>query len=219
MREYHGDFETHVTVQTADAAALARFRDWCQQHGCKCVQIVLARGAHVDQPMATWRRRETDLSAVLIEARALVDDLNGHGCLVVRLKVEAAPGNRDVPQDDGSAIDADPGCYFEHHVKLLLPAAAPRDVLVQTCELHGAHLSRNAFREAAGGLEERFVTLRGYRGGRTTAERQLQQLLAALQALGEQIVEHESEYCVYDSNLALDAGWLPTVAERNGGTA
>src|SRR5947199_106387 len=33
-------------------------------------------------------------------------------------------------------------------------------------------------------------------------------VLAGLSELGEQIVERESEYCVYDSNLALDTGWL-----------
>jgi hypothetical protein len=53
------------------------------------------------------------------------------------------------------------------------------------------------------------VTLRCYHAGWATSEWRLQQLLAALKELGEQIIETESEYTVYDTNLALDGGWLP----------
>jgi hypothetical protein len=80
---------------------------------------------------------------------------------------------------------------------------------MELCLAHEAHLSRNASREPVDGIEERFVTLRSYRVGRSTAEQRLHRLLAALERAGEQVIEVESEYAVYDSNLALDAGWLP----------
>ena len=53
------------------------------------------------------------------------------------------------------------------------------------------------------------MTRRRSSGGRSTSNLRLQRLLAALVAAGEQIMDVESEYTVYDSNLALDAGWLP----------
>jgi hypothetical protein len=209
MRDYSGDFEVHVTVLTASEVMLGRFQEWCRKRECKCVRIVLARGAHVEQPMATWQRRDTTLPLVVAEAERCAADMKRVEIPVVRVKVEAAPDNDEVPLQDAEAAAHDPRNYFEHHVKLLRDTTASREVLLQTCEKHGAHLSRNAFRGIAEGQEERFVTLRSYGVGRTSSQGQLQQLLAALEELGEQVVEHESEYCVYDSNLDLDAGWLP----------
>ena len=54
MHTYCGNFEVHLTVGAA--GALDAFRSWCEAERCKCVRIVLARGMHVEQPMATWRR-------------------------------------------------------------------------------------------------------------------------------------------------------------------
>lgn len=208
MREYRGDFEVHLTVHAADEAALERFRAWCEERAFKCVRIVLSRGVHVEQPMATWRRRTTVLPAVVKEAEQSAADARHAGLPAVRVKVEAAPHNEEVPVRDNDAALHDARNYFEHHVKLLRTLGTPRDALSRTCEAHGAHLSRNAFRQAADGKEERFVTLRSYGVGSNTSHGQLRRLLTALAALNEQVLEQESEYCVYDSNIDLDAGWL-----------
>jgi hypothetical protein len=204
MKDYAGEFEVHVTVRPPNEAALEQFRSWCRVHDCKCIRIVLARGEHVEQPMATWRRSATTFPAVLAEARSMVGELP-----VVRVKVEAAPENQGVPQSDADAAAEDAANYFEHHVKLLRQAEADREALLQTCVALGTHLSRNAWRENESGIEERFVTMRNYRVGRLTAEERLESLLAALAGLGEKVIEVESEYTVYDSNVQLDAGWLP----------
>jgi hypothetical protein len=208
MRNYFGDFEVHLTVQAADDAAIGRFRAWCGERGYKCVRIVLARGRHVEQPMATWRRRGVALPAVREEAERSAADIHCAGFPITRVKIEAAPHNDEIPVHDSDAADHDASNYFEHHIKLLRGVAAPRGPLIEVCERHAAHLSRNAFRQPAEGTEERFVTVRFYGVGRATSEAQLQALLGALVELGEMIVEHESEYCVYDSNVELDAGWL-----------
>lgn len=206
MPEYRGHFEVHLTARTADRAATERFAGWCRGRGLKCVHIVLARGETADQPMATWRRSSTAITAVLIEAHRLAADAIAAGCAVVRLKVEVDPNNADVPVTDDDPPP--PETYFEHHVKLLRPSGAPREALLEVCERHAAHLSRNAFRDG-GEVEERFVTLRHYEIGRVTALARLDQLLADLHALGETVVESESEFCVFDTNLKLDDGWLP----------
>lgn len=158
--------------------------------------------------MATWRRQDKELSQVVEEAECRALELNRMAISVVRLKVEASPTNEEVPQDDDVVPVHAAGAYFEHHVKLLRDQAAPSEALLRACEQCGAHLSRNAFREVGAGQEERFVTLRSYGVGWRSSERQLRQLRAVLQGLGEQIIEQESEYCVYDSNIGLDAGWL-----------
>lgn len=212
MRDYRGDFEVHVTVRVAGEAALCAFREWCGQRAFKCVRIVLARGEHPEQPMAAWRRRGTTLPAVIEEAQRDADEAQRAGFVVVRVKVEAAPHNAEVPRHDADAVGHDGRNYFEHHLKLQRDATAPCDALLQTCQRHGAHLSRNAFRQPTQGQEERFVTLRSYGVGSLSSCQQRERLLAALAALGERVIEHESEYCVYDSNLDLDAGWLPATS-------
>ncbi len=206
MLNYRGNFEIHLTVAETDE--LEMFRAWCETEGCKCIWIVLARGSHVQQPMATWRRTRTILPDVFEEARQRARKLAHAGFRVVRVKIEADPSNEQVPMTDASASLETAGCYFEHHVKLQRQMNAERDVLLEICRRHSAHLSHNAWRKSVDGMEERFVTLRSYRVGRLEAEQQLQHLLAALRVAGEHVLEVESEYSVYDSNLALDDGWL-----------
>lgn len=207
MLDYRGNFEVHLTVRAG--GALDAFRAWCEAQRCKCVRIVLARGVHVEQPMATWRRSDTVLPDVLAAATERARDLERAGFSVVRVKIEAEPSNDDVPATAAAALVQPPANYFEHHVKLRREAAAGRELLLRVCLDHAAHLSRNAWREPAEGFEERFVTLRSYRMGRSASKRRLHRLLAALEGVGEQIIKVESEYTVHDSNLALDAGWLP----------
>jgi hypothetical protein len=207
IHTYPGNFEVHLTVRAV--GTLDAFRAWCEAARCKCVRIVLARGMQVEQPMATWRRGSTILPDVLAEATERTRNLERAGFAVVRVKIEADPSNQGVPATDAAALLQPAGNYFEHHVKLRREAAAGCDWLLRVCLDHAAHLSRNAWRELEEGFEERFVTLRSYRMGRSASEQRLQRLVAALEGAGEPIVEVESEYTVYDSNLALDAGWLP----------
>jgi hypothetical protein len=207
MYSYRGSFEVHLTIRAI--GPLDAFRAWCAVERCKCVRIVLARGMQVEQPMATWRRGATSLADVLAEATKRARKLKRAGFAVVRVKIEADCFNDDVPATDNHALLRPPCNYFEHHVKLLRETTAGRDLLLRVCLEHAAHLSQNAWREPADGFEERFVTLRSYRVGRSTSQQRLQGLLTALAEAGERIIEVESEYAVHDSNLALDAGWLP----------
>ncbi len=210
---YAGDFEMHLTVRTADEMALRAFQNWCESHEMKCVQIVLSRGQHTQQPMATWRRRETTLQQVVEEAQAFASGLNLNGVEVTRVKVEAAPYNNNIPVDQTQLAAHSPQNYFEHHIKVERDASASRETLTAVSERHGAHLSRNAFKQTAQGREERFVTLRDYENGRAESLAALTALIADLRAAGENVVEYESEYCVYDSNVELDAGWLVDAVE------
>jgi hypothetical protein len=189
-----GEYETHLTVAVGDP----------ELPGWKPVRIELSAGAHAVQPMLTRRAREplADTRRATAEAVAA---LTASGFLVVRVKVEAAPGNIGVPVSDADAAADPPGRYWEHHVKLLLPPGAdPMPVAAR----HAARLSRNARRVRADGRAERFLTQRCHRVGRGTSGRALAALLADLQAGGFVVLDAEQEYVLSDTNLALDAGWL-----------
>jgi hypothetical protein len=205
--DFAGEFESHLTVRTADNAGLDELRTWAVARGLKFLHIVLDRGRTPSQPMVTRRARGT-----LIDQRTVAADLArqlaGRGLDVVRTKIEAAPWNRDVPEADPDAVARHAGRYFEHHVKLALDPVADVAALADIAGRHAAHLSRNALRDRADGRRERFVTQRCFRVGRGTARRRLDDLLAALAVEGYVPLSVEQEFVVYDSDLAVDAGWI-----------
>lgn len=205
--EYWGEFETHLTISPFQGQS--KFRTWCEQHQLKCVEIELARGTSVHQPMASWLHTQpTNLSDVLNYGERMAKSANKAGFKVTRLKVEAAPSNQDVPSSADEARSHSPNNYFEHHIKVRRDSQLGIELLTKVSQLAGAHLSRNARRKCEDGFEERFVTLRNYGLGRNDSNLELRQLVQKLHEINEQIVEIESEYCVFDSNVALDDGWL-----------
>ncbi len=204
VADISGDFEIHFTAVYGD-----ELEGFAREHGWKFSHIELDRGTWTSQPMVTVRR-----SGTLDEQREMIRHWRSmfvdRGVLIVREKIEAAPWNPGVPQTDVDAAGEPEERYFEHHVKLVL-ADATADRLTRLTELvapHGARLSRNARRQRHDGRHERFVTQRCHQVGRVTARQDLDALLEALHVAGQEIVEVEEEYVVYDSALQLDDGWL-----------
>jgi hypothetical protein len=194
-------FELHITVAPMVGEALTRFRQLCGQERLKALVIELAAELSI-QPMTCSRLRGT-LAEALAETLRLQQLLEQHGFVVTRRKIEAAPWNSQVP----STAPSDPTHYFEHHAQLLLTPASNIALLTALCAQHHAHLSLNPYKQRPDGHSQRFVTLRSYGCGKSQADQRFlalcQTLLAAHFVIGEQI----SEFCVFDSNLALDGSW------------
>ena len=205
--EFTGEFETHLTVSLEGAAALDALRRSAEGRGLKCLHIVLEQGQSRSQPMLTRRGRGI-LSSELAAAEAIRADLAADGFNVTRIKIEAAPGNDDVPQTDEDATKQSGPRYFEHHVKLRLVPEAELAALVRLALRHSAHVSQNALRNDPDGSHERFVTQRCWHVGKITAGRHLQALLDDLAGGPWCQLDVEEEFVVYDSNLEVDAGWL-----------
>ncbi|SCG44552.1 hypothetical protein GA0070609_1500 [Micromonospora echinaurantiaca] len=208
-----GDFEVHITVHEWNAGELAGF---AAEHGLKYTHVVLDQGEKPSQPMLTLTG-----SGPLHRQRDVADQwtarLRAAGLGVARVKIEAAPWCDGVPVTDGDAAAQPAGRYFEHHVKLLLPAGVSALATASTvAERHDARLSRNARRARDDGRQERFVTQRCHRVGRATARARLDDLVAALRSTGLEIVAVEQEYVVFDDRIELDAGWLaPAEPDRS----
>ncbi|MGW0843158.1 hypothetical protein ACWD26_23990 [Streptomyces sp. NPDC002787] len=208
MRDFAGEFETHLTVVSESVAGdEGRIRRWAERHRVKYTRIVLDRGTTPDQPMLTVRG-SGGLSAQRVAASAWVERLGAEGFGVARVKIEAAPWNEDVPRTAAEARALPPGCYFEHHVKLALADETEVAAVRVLVERHSAHVSRNARRDLGGRGHERFVTQRCRDVGRAEARRRLDALLDALAAAEFKAVEVEEEFVVHDDRPALDSGWI-----------
>jgi hypothetical protein len=208
VKAFAGMFETHLTVRLPGLPGekdegLAR---WAELHKMKYAMILLDRGATPQQPMLTYHGPGM-LPAQLVLARRRVGELYGAGFDVVRVKVEAAPWNEDVPQSAAEASALVPGCYFEHHVKLALADDAEVDAVRRIGARHAGHVSRNARRGLHGGRHERFLTQRCRLAGHPDARRRLEALLDALARGRHHVVEVEEEFVVHDDNPRLDHGW------------
>jgi hypothetical protein len=202
-----GAYEAHLTVSARSEEDLRRFRAFCDAASVKCIFIELGRGAELFQPMTASVHHGT-LREAREEVQAMARALAAQGFDVTRMKLEALGKNRDIPEDDATAR-AQPSNYFEFHVKALLPSGAPDvEALRVRCEKHGAHLSRNARKVREDGASERFVTLRVYGLGRANAEARFTALLEDLAGAGLTLTQRLREWTVYDSNHALDRGWL-----------
>src|SRR5690242_13542138 len=97
--EFAGELETHITVGLDASESLAKLQEWATSQGLKCLHIILDRGATISQPMLT-RHGQGTLSEEWTIASDLSRALNAAGFEVVRIKIEAAPWNKDVPQTE-----------------------------------------------------------------------------------------------------------------------
>jgi hypothetical protein len=206
--DFQGEFETHITLDCAPDKLELLVR-WSEKRELKFVHIVLSRGETGSQPMLT-RHSTGTLQSELRRAQELSRECESAGFPVARVKLEVAPHNSAVPRQIAN-VDSEQS-YFEHHIKLLLPPDADLDALQLETEKHGVHLSRNARRFRDDGQQERFVTGRCYGVGRLEAKSAFDALLQTLRAFPFPVLETEEEFVVYDSNLALDAGWLEPAA-------
>ncbi|MGV9228149.1 hypothetical protein [Streptomyces nigra] len=200
-------YETHVTVRCADAAETGRLRRWAAAEGLKLTVIELARGRTPSQPMLTLTGAPSRATA-RASAEEVAARLRAGGFVPVRVKVESAPWAPEVPAGPCGGRQ-----YFEHHVKLRLPADTDLGALAARVVPYGAHLSWNA-RRTVGARHERFVTQRCRGVDATGAGEELERLLGELAGLD--VVDVEREFVLYDSDLSVDDGWIEERPGRAG---
>jgi hypothetical protein len=210
--DFTGEFETHITVRLDNSIGLDRLQQWCSDRDLKFLHILLDRGETVSQPMLTRRGRRNFADELKI-ANHLAEDLNAEDFPVIRIKIEAAPWNQGVPTSDAEALANHANRYFEHHVRLSIEPTTDLQPLRELAQTHSAHLSRNALQLGCNGCQERFITQRCMGVGRSEAEKRLQILVDSIESLGYTPIDIEAEFVVYDSNFALDNGWIQSTVK------
>jgi hypothetical protein len=202
-----GDFETHLTIAFLEAVAAGSLQIFAAESGMKITHILLDHGREPSQLMLT-RHSGGTLREALTEADGLTAQLAARGLKVRRIKIEIEATNPAAPANEREAKANPAEWYFEYHVKVLLLSLSDLEHLSEVARRSAAQLSRNAFLLRSDAREERFLTQRFYRVGRDTASEAFAALMVNLQQNRFVILDCEAEYVVFDSNVAMDAGWL-----------
>lgn len=197
-------FETHLTLNPSNSTLQEAARKFAIDHSLKWTHIELYSGATPNQPMLTFWGQDS-LNAQLRRANSISQELESLKIQVVRTKVETPFPGAFVP--GAGAGKENSNQYFECHVKLRLPSYADLERLRSIAASHRAHVSRNAIKTFENGQTERFVTQRSHHCTGATAHLNQIELTRSLKENSFDIVEIESEFVLYDSNFALDAGW------------
>ncbi|WP_118972357.1 hypothetical protein [Taibaiella koreensis] len=191
-------YELHLTLRGLEQGEEQAFLDFCARNAAKPLLIELARGQTSSQPMFSKVVSCLSIQEALRQMRANAALLEVAGYSVCRLKMEvpaACACRATLPE----TADFQP--YYEWHGRIAYREVAALHLL---CARFAVHLSRNALRQEA---ETRFITLREY-GDEQHFSTRLDVLKSELEAGAWTLFKEQSEYCVYDDNLALDKGWL-----------
>lgn len=205
--QMNGTFEAHITTAIESKTEQERFRQLCHALGVKCVVIELPQGDLRQQPMTASYHRGP-IAQVVTDVVHLTQSIRQEHFPIARLKLEAVATNNGIPETEGELSAFPPTCYFEHHIKLLLDPGTDFGELDAICQKHQAHLSSNALKQQSNGTQERFLTLRHYHTGRIQSFDRLERLTEDLKSAGFQIAGKLREYSLFDSRVALDAGWI-----------
>ena len=190
-------FEIHITTEINTNTQEKRFITFCSQNNVKPLFIELSRGITISQPMLTKTILVNKLTNALDFAHQLEQELKKADLPVKRLKIEIPDIN--AKQYTPSQNSFNP--YFEWHGKLKV---IDKKTLYSICTKHNAHFSKNALKEEK---NVHFITIR-IAGSYKTYRTKVENLKADLEKSKWQIIKEEDEYCIYDSNIILDQGWL-----------
>lgn len=191
-------FEIHITVGELSALQSTSFREICREENGKPLFMELSRGEFQQQPMFSKVIQEKDLAAAVRLSEHYTSKLRQAGFVPKRLKIEV-PFDSMVLFDEGIAVSEKR--YYEWHGKVSYERV---EQLLKLCEAHNVHVSHNALKDEQ---NLRFITLREY-GAADEFERRVKALNETLQEEGWVVSKQHFEYCLLDTNISLDKGWL-----------
>lgn len=215
-----GSFEIHVFVGPLDPSMdrVVRFRSVCAEAPAP-MRALLLHLDYVDRGfvgvMQTSRYVTGDVAVAREAVRADAAVLRKAGFEVIREKVEAVAVNPGVPQITEQARSSPAERYFEFH--LLIeghegPLSEADAAAVQGVSKRASSRLSQPVPASYNALQpgQRFLNLRAPRGvGLTDAMRSVRALQREIESVRNLSVKKVvAEYVCFDSNRAVDDGWL-----------
>jgi hypothetical protein len=216
-----GSFELHVFVEPLDPPpeAVEAFRAACASATPPMKALLLELdyvGRGFVGVLQTSRYVTGDVAAARAAVRGDAEVLRRAGLSVIREKVEAVATDEGVPRSDDDATRSPEDRYFEFHVLVdgtehPLTEDDMRELRALAAELSArlgtpVPLSYNAMKPS-----QRFLNLRARGVGLERAMVEVNGLAAAISALPDRrltVKKTIAEYICFDSNRAVDNGWL-----------
>ena len=191
-------FEVHLTTRNLSEVDLQAFESFCASIGANPLVIELSNGEHYRQPMISKVFRCHHPNQIYTHIDELSAAFKQADFPINRVKIEVP---LEIIREVDDLFPDFTQTYFEWHGKLQVDRL---EALRSKCAAHDAHLSRNALKNDP---HRRFVTVRDYESLTVFKER-VKKLKTSLQEEHWIFSKEEFEYCIYDSNVALDKGWI-----------
>ena len=210
-----GSFEIHIFVEPLDPPpeAVERFRAACAANGMKALLLALDYvGKGFVGVLQSSRYVNGSVEDAIAAAHHDASVLAASGLSILREKVEAVAGDEGVPRTQADAQRSPADRYFEFHVLIDRASGLTEDDMRALREIAGKYsaqlgtpvpLSYNALKPA-----QRFLNLRARGVGLEGAMAPVRALETELAASELQVKKIISEYICYDTNRAVDNGWL-----------
>ena len=211
--KYPLPYEIHVTVKEAVPSV---FRHDCAALSVKPVFLALQDRAGKDlmSDVMTSSTHFGDNPSALTELERIASSLSVLGYEVVRRKIETVPWHPAAPSTVNGVSKMPDGGYFECHMNVILESAevsqfeAQRETLQRIAHEHGAHLSRNVFKQLSATQSTVMLTLRSYSNSRERFTGRRDSLHEALKAQGFRCEKLVTEFSIFDSKTQHDSAWL-----------
>jgi len=219
LREHkiEGIMEVHVFVAPINPVPAIQedFKKSCSLvDGMKCCNLKLDFVKHgwLNVLMSS-RYVRGDMTVIWKECFKDARFIAKQGFDVIRVKIEATASITGVPVTDDEAKKLPKKTYFEFHMVFSNPDGSTpsedellkvKDVAKNLEKEWGVciPLSTNSFGT------QRFLNMRTYAIGRSSAYPRLEQLATKIEEAGFKVPRFIREFGVYDSDVTVDSGWL-----------
>lgn len=184
------EFQIHITVKPLFDDWKNSFLNLCDKVNVKPVLIKLPNGKYPEQTMFTYLVKEDLLDKAKDKVNKICEFFIENKFEVIRKKIEISP------EENYNYISE---CnYYEWHCKVV---DTNLEHFQNICKDLNAYVSKNNLESG-----QRFITIRGY--NREEFYKNTDKVRFVLLENSIIIVKEKFEYCIYDSLLELDDGWV-----------
>jgi NTP pyrophosphatase (non-canonical NTP hydrolase) len=208
-------YEIHITVNLENDDPY-EFKELCREIGVKPIILDLENsGETVMKDVMTSSHHYGDLASVNEEVERIVYFLEKEFFKVERVKIESVPWHPSAPREGDENPEMPKDCYFEAHIGCIITKEQKGDLEV-VADTHGAHLSRNRFKNLDNGKFVNMLTHRVYTGTKESFLAELELIKRDLDAIEIDYEKVITEFSIYDTNVNHDSKWLTKKEEHNG---
>ena len=190
--------ELHITCNALTSNQIETFENFCYSIDSKPIVILLSSGENKQQPMISKIISCKDKNDIKKELDFIKSKFKANGYRITRIKMEVAPW--DIMEAE-QMFNRKKENYFEWHGKINIENEKNATLAISE---FGGHISRNVLKKNP---NFKLVTIRDY-GTEQDIKEKIIKLKKGLDQIGINFIKEELEYCIFDSNVSLDKGWI-----------